>query len=150
MDCVAWHPNCNYILTGSSDKTARMWSYTDAQCVRLFPASKAGIATVSFSPDGKLAAGAGEDRRVRVWDLAEGTQLREFRGHAAEVVSLVWARDSRLLISGARDGAIRVWDTATDTAGETVAQFNCGPNTGVVGANLLDTNILLVTAVDTS
>lgn len=155
VDCVSWHPNCNYILTGSLDKTVRMWSYTDAQCVRLFPAGKAGITAVAFSHDGKLAASAGEDRRVRVWDLAEGSQLREFRGHTAEIVSLVWAQDSRMVISGAGDGAIRVWDTATGaTKGDiadtgTVAQFSCGPNTSVVGASFTDTNILLVTAVET-
>lgn len=149
MDCVAWHPNCNYILTGSSDKTVRMWSYTDAQCVRLFPAGKAGITAVAFSFDGKLAASAGEDRRVRVWDLAEGTQLREFRGHASGIVSLVWAQDSRMVISGAGDGSIRVWDTKGDSGSETMAQFSCGPNTSVVGTSFTDTNTLLVTATET-
>ena len=25
VDCVAWHPNCNYVATGSSDRTVRLW-----------------------------------------------------------------------------------------------------------------------------
>ena len=89
MDFVAWHPNCNYILSGSSDKTVRMWSFTDGQCVRLFPAGKAAIATLAFSPDGKLAASGGEDRKVRIWDLAQGQMVKELRGHTSEVASLV-------------------------------------------------------------
>ena len=149
MDCVSWHPNCNYILSGSNDKTVRMWSYSDAQCVRLFQGGKGAVTCLSFSPDGKLAASAGEDRKVRVWDLAQGSQVKELRGHSSELVTLTWCQDSRNIVSGGSDGSVRVWDTGLggDSVGESVAQYSCGGNSTVIGANFTDTNTLLMTSV---
>ena len=34
VDVVKFHPNCNYIATGGSDKTIRLWSHSDAIMVR--------------------------------------------------------------------------------------------------------------------
>jgi len=150
VDCAAWHPNCNYIISGSSDKTVRMWTYTDATCVRLFPGGKGAVTSVAMSPDGKQMASAGEDRKVRIWDLAQGTQVKELRGHLSDVSSVVWCQDSRHVITGTRDGSVRVFDTSTggDTVQDTVVQYSCGLNTGIIGANFTDTNTLLVTAVE--
>ena len=35
VDVVKFHPNCNYLATGSSDKTLRLWSHADAKMVRI-------------------------------------------------------------------------------------------------------------------
>ena len=35
VDVVKFHPNCNYIATGGSDKTIRLWSHSDAKMVSL-------------------------------------------------------------------------------------------------------------------
>lgn len=33
VDAVKFHPNCNYLATGSADKTVRLWSHADAKMV---------------------------------------------------------------------------------------------------------------------
>ena len=33
VDVVKYHPNANYLATGSSDKTVRLWSHSDARMV---------------------------------------------------------------------------------------------------------------------
>ena len=33
VDVVKFHPNCNYVATGGSDKTIRLWSHSDAKMV---------------------------------------------------------------------------------------------------------------------
>ena len=43
---VRFHPNCNYLATGSSDRTCRLWDVQSGQCVRLFPGTKVGGAGV--------------------------------------------------------------------------------------------------------
>ena len=35
VDVVKFHPNCNYLATGSNDKTLRLWSHADAKMVRI-------------------------------------------------------------------------------------------------------------------
>ncbi len=35
VDSVGFHPNCNYLATGSVDRTVRMWSHADAKMVTL-------------------------------------------------------------------------------------------------------------------
>ena len=35
VDVVKFHPNCNYVATGGSDKTIRLWSHSDAKMVSL-------------------------------------------------------------------------------------------------------------------
>lgn len=34
VDSIQFHPNCNYLATGSVDKSVRLWSHADAKMVR--------------------------------------------------------------------------------------------------------------------
>ena len=36
LQCVSFHPNGNYIASGSSDKTCRLWDIQSGQFVRVF------------------------------------------------------------------------------------------------------------------
>jgi transcription initiation factor TFIID subunit 5 len=60
IDVVKFHPNGNYVATGSSDKAVRLWDILTGHCVRIFTGHKAATFTLAFSSDGKLLASAGE------------------------------------------------------------------------------------------
>ncbi len=55
VDCVAWHPNCNYIATGSADKTVRLWDVASGECVRVFVGHSGGVAALAVRPRGDAA-----------------------------------------------------------------------------------------------
>jgi transcription initiation factor TFIID subunit 5 len=78
--CVAlpcsFHPNCSYLLSGSSDRTVRMWSVAEGRCVRILTGHKGAVTSLQVSPCGRLAATAGEDKRIKIWDLAEGKWIK--------------------------------------------------------------------------
>jgi WD40 repeat protein len=73
---LSFHPNCSYLLTGSCDRTLRMWSVTEGRCVRLLTGHKGAVTSLQVSPCGRMAASAGEDKRIKIWDLAEGKWIK--------------------------------------------------------------------------
>jgi len=67
---VAFSPDGTTVLTGSLDKTARLWDAAGGTHLRTFSGHKQGVASVAFSPDGtKVLTGSG-DYTVRLWEAA--------------------------------------------------------------------------------
>lgn len=47
VTCTRFHPNSNYVVTGSSDRTIRLWDVLNGNCVRIFTGHKVRQATRS-------------------------------------------------------------------------------------------------------
>lgn len=54
VDCLTFHPNCNYVASGSSDRSIRMWDCVTGSCVRLMTGHKAAVSCMAFSLDGRF------------------------------------------------------------------------------------------------
>ena len=115
VDCVAWHPNANYIASGSADRTVRVWDVNDGECVRVFAGHSAGVRSLVFAPDGRTLASSADDGRIHVWDLTKATCVISLKGHVGPVYSLDYAGGGGLLTSGGADDTVRVWDVSTPT-----------------------------------
>ena len=70
--CIAFSPNGRYVLTGSRDKTARLWDLETGLEFRKFEGHKDDIFSVAFSPDGLHALTGSIDNTARLWDLETG------------------------------------------------------------------------------
>jgi WD40 repeat protein len=68
----------------------------------------AGWGPISFSPDGKLLASAGEDYGVHLWDPLTGKQLRVLPGSKRYVEALAFSPDGKLI--AVSDGRVHLWD----------------------------------------
>lgn len=40
VNCTKFHPNSNYVATGSADRTVRLWDVLNGNCVRIFTGHK--------------------------------------------------------------------------------------------------------------
>jgi transcription initiation factor TFIID subunit 5 len=131
---VNWHPNSAYVVTGSSDKTCRLFDIQRGSAVRLYTGHSGPISCVEISPDGKLLATAAGDSVVNVYDINSAKCLKSFKAHASgsSIYSLAFSKCSSVLLSGGSDCSVRVWDVKRNNTVSNAA-------TGQQGSDLLAT-----------
>ncbi|MEI2672169.1 MAG: hypothetical protein V9G13_13895 [Marmoricola sp.] len=98
-----------HVLTGSMDKTVRLWNAQTGQEIRRFVGHTLGIYGVAYSPDGKSVATGNGDGTARIWDAQTGQELRRFDTRAfIQVVK--FSPDGKYLFSGDSTGGARLWN----------------------------------------
>jgi WD40 repeat protein len=72
------------------------------------------VASVTFSPDGKLlATGCGSTGKTVLWDLATGMKLRELAGTSDLIRRVSFSPDGKSLAAGGRDKVVHLWNVET-------------------------------------
>ena len=72
MTGVAFSPDGRRVVTGSSDRTARIWDSTTGETLVVLGGHDRPVLKVAFSPDGRLVVTTSSDRTARIWDAATG------------------------------------------------------------------------------
>src|SRR5260370_38210537 len=76
--CVAFSPDGKRIVTGSWDKTARLWDAETGKEILALEGHSSMVQSVAFSPDGKSVLTGSLDGTARVGDPETGKRLRDF------------------------------------------------------------------------
>ena len=113
---VALMPDGKRIVTGSSDRTARIWDAATGKELLQLKNHNGLVWGVAVSRDGaRIVTGAWGGGQVLVWDAKTGERLRELKGHTDDVNGVAVTPDGRVL-TGSDDQTARVW--ALDTGAE--------------------------------
>ena len=76
----------------------------------LKPRFRPGFIPLSFSPDGKLLAGATPEHTISIWDLEAKERIACLKGHVAQVAELIFSPCGQFLTSADRNGILHEWD----------------------------------------
>ena len=110
---VAFSPDGRTALSGSEDKTLKLWEIAAGNELRTFTGHSGPVLSVTFSPDGRTALSSSADETVRLWEVATGKELRSFTGHSNKISSVAFSPDGHTALSGSHDGTLKLWDVAT-------------------------------------
>jgi WD40 repeat protein len=118
-----------WAVTGSDDKTVRVWSLLDGALLRTIrlPAGPGNVGearAVGMSPDGALIAVGGWTRmadddpqeQIYLFDPATGALRRRIEGVTATVFGLTFSPDGRLLAAMLFDNGLRIYSRDQDWA----------------------------------
>jgi toxoflavin biosynthesis protein ToxC len=109
-DC-AFSRDGQYLVTSSSDRTARLWSVPDLSLKAVLSGHGDDVQMSVFHPVDELIATASRDHFVRVYDF-DANLIAKLGGHHAGVVWLDWTHDGQELISLSDGGEIKRWSWA--------------------------------------
>ncbi|MBW0495598.1 hypothetical protein O181_035313 [Austropuccinia psidii MF-1] len=66
---LAWSPCGDFILTGDTAKTARIWNVTDGSCIKQIAEHTNFVQGVAWDPLGNLIATQSSDRSINIYSL---------------------------------------------------------------------------------
>ncbi|KAK0739613.1 WD40-repeat-containing domain protein [Apiosordaria backusii] len=125
-----------YILTGSSDRSIRLYNPTTTtpspspghppigRLIQTYTGAHSyEVLSLSVSSQNDRFASSGGDRTVFLWDVSTASTIRRLGSnsttfsHTGRVNTVVFSgHDDSLVISGGHDTTVRIWDTKSSSA----------------------------------
>jgi WD40 repeat protein/serine/threonine protein kinase len=112
IQALAFSADGNWVVTGSSDGTAKVWQSATGACRVALPHG-AEVQAVAFDPLGDRVLTGGADGTARVWDCSTGQCLGDPLPHNGPVRAVAFSPQGDRLLTASEDGAARLWDAAT-------------------------------------
>ncbi|MFT5724236.1 MAG: WD40 repeat protein [Bacteroidia bacterium] len=91
--------NGQYVLTGSSDKTAVIWDAFSGKQKNVLLGHQWKINSVAISADGKYAITGSSDGMTKIWDITTGEEVKSYAEANGKVRQVTMSKDMRYIFS---------------------------------------------------
>jgi WD40 repeat protein/NAD-dependent dihydropyrimidine dehydrogenase PreA subunit len=120
-------PNEKYIISGSDDKTIKIWKFSPSEMNDLIDTTSDAnddlihtirghdkkINSVIITPDGNNILSASDDNTIKTWDLYSRNLIETFETHEEGVTSIAISLDGKFMLSSGgqikKNKTIKVW-----------------------------------------
>jgi WD40 repeat protein len=101
-----------YVVTGSSDKTARIWDRMTGQTVIVLRGHEDNVSSVAYSPDGGRVVTLSFDKTARIWDAKTGQTIKIINIDDFYPLYVAFSPDGQRLATASAQG-MKIWDAET-------------------------------------
>lgn len=108
ISCLVIHEEFGLIVTGSRDKTIKIWDYT-GNCIQTLKGHTGGILGVDIDINNNLIFSASEDSSIKIWNM-EGVLKQTITGHKRKVSKIKVLEDNNQILAVSWDHHISFWD----------------------------------------
>jgi len=128
LRALAWSADGRRLASAGDDGSVRVWDALGGDTTSTLSffvkhdssgkANPRAFSMLSWSPDGKRLAVAGEDGAIKVWDVDTGQAVVTLYAHPPNdiqevICAVAWNPDGKRLASSSPDGTFLLWDTAS-------------------------------------
>ncbi len=110
---VQFSPDGKKVVTGSWDKTARIWDAKNGILLHTLEGHTDWVGLAVFSHDGSRIITASNDHLAKIWDASSGKLLHTLKGHTDWVNSIDFSPDDSLIVTTSSDHTARIWDASS-------------------------------------
>uniref|UniRef100_A0A1B6MHU5 Uncharacterized protein n=1 Tax=Graphocephala atropunctata TaxID=36148 RepID=A0A1B6MHU5_9HEMI len=101
-------------LTGSYDRTCKVWDIETGEEVHTLQGHKNVVYAVAFNnPSGDKILTGSFDKTARLWSYETGECKQTFSGHSGEVVAVQFDPQKQLIATASMDTTARLYNSAT-------------------------------------
>ncbi|KAG0694178.1 hypothetical protein DFH29DRAFT_336313 [Suillus ampliporus] len=109
---VAVFPNRRRMVTGSRDKTIRLWDLETGEVLKKMKGHRSRVLALAVSRDGQMIASSDANGEVIAWHGETGEPLTQpIKAHSCHILSLDFSPDGTVLATGSADETMKLWNT---------------------------------------
>ena len=119
VNIITISPNNKLLLSGSSDKTARIWDIATGKQLRALPVNCWKVLAVAFSDDSKYAVTGCNDGSIKVWEVETGKLITDIEGKDNSMKDVAFTKGAKQILAAAMlkettDYGLRVWPSGIE------------------------------------
>lgn len=118
---VAVSPDSKTLVSGSFDKTIKLWSLSNGELLHTLSEHTSRITCIAISPDGKILASGSFDQTIKLWSLLTGELLHTLACRPDRVRYIAFSPNGQTLISSG-DSEIKLWAVRTGNLLRTLSE----------------------------
>lgn len=122
---VALSPRGHILVTGSWDKTIKVWNVATGQLLRTLMGHQEAVWSVALAADGKTLASGSSDQQIKIWNLPTGQLIHTLTGHSNWVAAVDLSPKGELVASASSDKTLKVWSVKSGELIHTLQGHGC-------------------------